>query len=322
MRPLNSVGEKMEELIDSLTILTDPSILMSQIWSGISLSSFIVLVSLGVNLIFGVSRVLNLAQGSFYLLGAYIMYSFLGYSNSLLWYATGLVVVFLSSMVIGGLCEVLVMRRIYKKGTTTQLVTTFGMMLVLDVSVRLIWGASFKQVIKPEGLGTSFDVMDSPIPIYSVATLVIVLVLLAILVSVLKWSRWGLNLKAASTDLEMLDALGTDANKLMTQVFSVSAGLAGLAGALAAPMLSVGLDMGRNVLTSSLVVIVIGGMGSLMGSAIGCLIVGQLLSFGALVVPSFSTALTYLVMILVLCFRPWGLFGRSEGRVEDVGVGQ
>ena len=193
-----------------------------------------------------------------------------------------------------------------------QLILTFGLILVIGTLVLLAWGPDNKSVPRPAALAGSVRVFGQPFPSYYVLVLG-----LAPLVALALWlvfyrTRWGMLIRAATVDREMLGALGVNVAALYTQVFVFGSALAGLGGALAAPTVAVALGMDGDVLTTAFVVVVIGGLGSFAGSFISALLVGLLQSFGILVFPAVSIVLLFAIMAVVLIVRPWGLLGRPE----------
>jgi len=289
-------------------------LVLSQFLSGMSMAMFLVLFSLGLNMTFGVARIVNFGHGSFYMLGAYLMVTLSRLGTGPLWFVISILLSAAIVAVVGGLIEATFIRKIYKKGKFSQFILTFAIGLIINGIVRIFWGVEFQSIARPEFLAGTSLIAEQPFPVYSIFVLLVVPVVIGVAGLLLAFSNWGLKIRAASTDREMLEALGTDANRLLTQMFMVSCVLAGIAGAIAAPTVSVGLNMGSDILLSSFVVVVIGGLGSLWGSLVGAIIVGELQAFGVLSFPEISFAFMYVAMILVLFVRPWGLFGSAEGR--------
>jgi branched-chain amino acid transport system permease protein len=213
---------------------------------------------------------------------------------------------------LGGVVEMALLRRIYHRDPLMQLILTFGLILVIGTLVLLVWGPDNKSVERPEILAGSVTLFGQFFPSYYVLVL-----LLAPLVAVGMWlvfyrTRWGMLIRAATVDREMLGALGVNVAALYTQVFVFGSWLAGLGGALAAPTVAVALGMDSDVLTNAFVVVVIGGLGSFAGSFISAVLVGLLQSFGILIFPAISIVLLFALMAVVLIVRPWGLLGRPE----------
>ena len=277
--------------------------------SGLSVGMFLFLVSVGMSLIFGVTRIVNLAHGSFYMVGAYLMVTLVEVLPDQPWaFWLALLLAPLGVAALGGVIEVGLLRLIYRRDPLMQLILTFGLILVIGTLVLLAWGPDNKSVPRPAALGGSVRVFGQPFPSYYVLVLG-----LAPLVALALWlvfyrTRWGMLIRAATVDREMLGALGVNVAALYTQVFVFGSALAGLGGALAAPTVAVALGMDGDVLTTAFVVVVIGGLGSFASA----LLVGLLQSFGILVFPAVSIVLLFAIMAVVLIVRPWGLLGRPE----------
>ena len=307
----------MELRVDFITTLfpwiTNGSLIMIQVMSGLSVGMFLFLVSVGMSLIFGVTRVVNLAHGSFYMVGAYMMVSLVEFLPERWWgFWLALLLAPIGVALVGGVVEVALLRRIYHRDPLMQLILTFGLILVVSTLVLLVWGPDNKSVERPEALAGSVTLFGQFFPSYYLLVLV-----LAPLVAVGMWmvfyrTRWGMLIRAATVDREMLGALGVNVAALYTQVFVFGSWLAGLGGALAAPTVAVALGMDSDVLVNAFVVVVVGGLGSFAGSFISAVLVGVLQSFGILIFPSISIVLLFAVMAVVLIVRPWGLLGRPE----------
>ena len=293
--------------------LTNGSLLLIQVMSGLSVGMFLFLVSVGMSLIFGVTRIVNLAHGSFYMVGAYLMVTLVEVLPERWWaFWLALFLAPLGVAVLGGLVEMGLLRRIYHRDPLMQLILTFGLILVIGTLVLLLWGPDNKSVQRPESLAGSVTLFGQLFPSYYMLVLG-----LAPLVAIGMWlvfyrTRWGMLIRAATVDREMLGALGVNVAALYTQVFVFGSWLAGLGGALAAPTVAVALGMDSDVLTNAFVVVVIGGLGSFAGSFISAVLVGLLQSFGILIFPAISIVLLFALMAIVLIVRPWGLLGRPE----------
>jgi branched-chain amino acid transport system permease protein len=293
--------------------ITNGPLVLVQVMSGLSVGMFLFLVSVGMSLIFGVTRIVNLAHGSFYMVSAYLMVTLIEVIPEhpvSFWIALLLAPVGVG--ILGGVIEVTLLRRIYRRDPMMQLILTFGLILVIGTLVLLVWGPDNKSVPRPDALAGSVRIFGQPFPSYYLLVLG-----LSPLVAVGLWllfyrTRWGMLVRAATVDREMLGALGVDVSKLYTEVFVFGSWLAGLGGALAAPTVAVALGMDGDVLINAFVVVVIGGLGSFAGSLISALLVGELQSFGILIFPAVSIVLLFAIMAVVLIVRPWGLLGHPE----------
>jgi len=281
--------------------------------SGLSIGMFLFLVSVGMSLIFGVTRIVNLAHGSFYMVGAYLMVTLVEILPASSWaFWTALALAPLGVALLGAVIEMSLLRLIYRRDPLMQLILTFGLILVIGTAVLLAWGPDNKSVSRPDALAGSVSILGQPFPSYYLLVLILSPAVGLALWLIFYRSRWGMLIRAATVDREMLGALGVNVAALYTQVFVFGSWLAGLGGALAAPTVAVALGMDADVLTTAFVVVVIGGLGSFAGSFISALLVGLLQSFGILIFPSVSIVLLFALMAVVLIVRPWGLLGRPE----------
>ncbi len=286
--------------------------------AGLANAMFLFLVAAGLSLIFGVSRIVNFAHGSFYMLAAYLTHTLLAAlpdSPARFWLA--LVLAPLAIAGLGAVVEVGLLRRIYRAPELYQLLLTFGLVLIAGDAVRFLWGTENRSVPLPAALAGAVSVLGQPFPAYY-----LLVVALGPLVTAGLWwlfyrTRWGVLLRAATADREMVAALGVDQRLLFTTVFVFGSWLAGLGGALAAPLVALTPGMDTTIIVEAFVVVVVGGMGSFGGSLLAALLIGELQSFGILVHERASLILVFLLMALVLIVRPWGLLGRpTPGPVE------
>jgi branched-chain amino acid transport system permease protein len=289
------------------------SLLLVQLLSGLANAMFLFLVASGLSLIFGVTRIVNFAHGSFYMLAAYLTYSLaaalpLGPGA---FYAGALLAAVLVAG-LGGLVEVLLLRRVYRAPELYQLLLTFALVLIAADAVRILWGADNKTGPPAPGLAGSVPVAGQLFPSYDLAVIAFgPLVALGLWV-VFHRTRWGVLIRAATQDREMVAALGVDQSRLFTGVFVLGSFLAGLGGALQVPRVALTTVMDTTVIVEAFVVVVIGGMGSVWGALLASLLIGVLDAYGVLVLPKISIVLMFLVMAVVLIVRPWGLLGRPE----------
>jgi branched-chain amino acid transport system permease protein len=282
-----------------------------QALAGLANAMFLFLVASGLSLIFGVSRIVNFAHGSFYMLAAYLTHTLLlalPGSAAAFWLA--LLLAPLAVAALGAAVEVTLLRRVYGAPELYQLLLTFGLVLIVGDLVRWLWGPENRSVPLPAALAGSVTVLGRPFPAYY-----LLVVALGPLVTLGLWwvfhrTRWGVLLRAATADREMVAALGIDQRRLFTGVFAFGSGLAGLGGALAAPLVALTPGMDTAVIVEAFVVVVVGGMGSFGGSLLAALLIGELQSFGILVHERASLVAIFLLMAIVLVVRPWGLRGR------------
>jgi branched-chain amino acid transport system permease protein len=293
--------------------ITNPTVVLRQALSGISSGMLLFLISAGLTLIFGVTRILNFAHGGLFMIGAYIAVSVSGLAlGGLPGFVLAVVAGAAGLLVIGAGVEILLLRRIYRAAHAFQLLLTFGLVLVIGDLVMIIWGREEHAVSAPQLLSGSSKVMGVTFPTYRLFLIVVGIGVAIGLWVLLHRTRFGIWVRAATLDREMLSALGVNTRRLYTGVFALGAALAGLGGALAAPIMAVGPGLHVQVIIDTFVVVVIGGMGSIPGALVASLLVGLVNAFGVLAFPSLAVVLTFALMAFILIVRPWGLFGHPE----------
>jgi len=281
--------------------------------SGLIYSSMLFVVASGLVLTFGALRIINLAHGSLYMLAAYLAYSFFHLlPDQPLYFFLVLFIIFLILAFLGGMIEVVLLRRIYRSEHIFQLVLTFGLIWVISDVVRGGWGVGLKALAKPEFLGGSILIAGYSFPTYNFLIFIVAIIVGLGLWFLLYRTNVGIVIRAITNDPDMANSLGINVPMWRTLIFALGCGLAGLGGALATPWASLGLGMDWKILIDLFIVIVIGGMGSYAGAIIGVLILGQVNAFGILVVPKLALIFGFLAMAIVLLIRPWGLLGRPE----------
>lgn len=285
-------------------------IYVTQALHGLVYGMLLFLVASGLTLVLGMMGVLNLAHASFYMLGAYFAYSVTVYSGS---FWLSLLVSPLLVGVLGLLIERFLIRKTYKGGHQLQLLLTFGLFFILNEFVRILWGSAPLTVDAPSMLSGSIPFIGGRVyPIYRLFILGLAVLVLLAMALLLARTRLGIIIRAAVSDAEMVEALGNNVPIVFSLVFGGGAALAALAGVIAAPFLSVYLNMGAEVLMDCFVVIVVGGFGSLLGALVASLMIGMLQSFGILWIPQLAVVFQFLFMTLILIAKPTGLFGEKE----------
>ncbi|MGN6099173.1 MAG: branched-chain amino acid ABC transporter permease, partial [Bosea sp. (in: a-proteobacteria)] len=253
-------------------------LLIVQLLNGLQFGVLLFLVAAGLTLVFGVMDFINLAHGVQYMLGAYLAVTFVGLTGSFLF---GLVLALAAALLLGLAFEFLVFRHLYERDHLDQVLATFGLILLLNQAVKMIWGAAPLSVPVPELLSGNVRLMDGILyPVYRFALIAAGLGVGALLWFVVEKTRTGMLLRAGASNAPMVSALGVDIRKLFMVVFAFGTMLAGFAGAMAAPILSVEPGMGDTVLILAFVVIVVGGIGSIRGAFVGALIVGLVDTLG------------------------------------------
>ena len=303
----------LESLAQHFAWLTNPVVVARQALAGISNGMLLFLIAAGLSLIFGVLRIINFAHGALFMLGAFIAVSLSGWlPESSASFVAVLIGASAGLAVIGVAIESGLLRRIYRAPHEFQLLLTFALVFILGDAVKLIWGNEDHSVATPPLLVGSTQALGVTFPTYRLFLIAAGIAVALGLWYVLHKTRWGIFVRAATMDRAMLGALGVNTRVLFTTVFALGAALAGLGGALAAPVVSIGPGLHVQVIIDAFVVVVIGGMGSVMGAFVASLLVGLVNAFGILAFPGLSVVLTFALMALVLIVRPWGLFGNPE----------
>lgn len=292
----------------------DFTFFITQFISGLTMATLLFLVASGLTLIFGVGQVFNFAHGSFYMIGAYLGYQIVSVWGVNFWY--GLVLAALGTGICGMLAESLFLRRIYGRANEGgfQILLTYCLILVIDDLVKLVWGTEYKSLPRPDGFSGAVIIGDLYIPSYNLMIIAIGLVLVAGAWWILKYTRPGRIARASAVDREMLGVLGVNVPLTMTVVFGIATALGGMTGALAAPLRTVTPGAGIEVIIDSLIVVVLGGMGNFWGAWLGALLIGEVSAFAVAFVPKWASLFSFLVMVIVLIFKPEGLFAPRKIR--------
>ncbi len=279
---------------------------LTQTINGVVFGMLLFLLAAGLTLMLGTMRIVNLAHGSFYLLGGYIGYTVAQRThNFFLACLAGLV----SIGILGILTYKTVLEKRFAKETLAQVLLTFGMLLIISDVCRWIWGGNPLAIPKPEMLQGTIYLGSIVVPVYRLAVIIIGGVILLFLWWFQEKTKYGAIVRAGVDDAEMAQGIGINISLVKTLVFSMGALLAGLAGVIGGPFvgLSVGLDI--DILLLAIVVVIIGGMGSLRGALVGALLIGLIDSFGKSLLPELSIFTLFAAMVVVLAIRPSGLFG-------------
>jgi branched-chain amino acid transport system permease protein len=283
-----------------------------QFLTGFASAASLFLAASGLSIIFGVTRIVNFAHGAFYMLGAYIAFTLTERFSGSFGFWGGIVAAALIAAAIGVLVEMVLLRRIYHVPELFQLLATFGLTLMVEDLVVLIWGPSDLLGRRAPGFKGAVDFFGQNIPSYELFLIVLGPVVLLLLWLLFQRTRWGVLVRAATQDRDMVAALGVNQKWLFTSVFALGVFLAGLGGALQIPRDAVNHAMDLRVIVEIFVVVVIGGLGSIVGAFVAAVLVSELNAFGILIFPKISIILVFLVMAVVLIVRPWGLFGKQE----------
>jgi len=299
------------------------SALLVQLLNGLAGASSLFLVGAGLSLIFGVTRIVNFAHGSFYMLGIYLAYTFVDRAGGGGWFWPSLIVASLAVGVIGAVVEMLLLRRIYRAPELFQLLATFALMLVIKDAALYLWGPEDLLGPRAPGFTGAIDILGRRFPSYDLFLIVVGPIVLGLLWLLLTKTRWGTLVRAATQDREMVSALGIDQAWLFTAVFALGTMLAGLGGALQLPREPANLGLDLSTIGDAFVVVVVGGMGSIPGAYVAALLIAEVKAicvgigsvdvFGiAFSFSKLTLVVEFLVMAVVLVVRPWGLLGRPQ----------
>jgi len=281
--------------------------LFAQALNGLSYGVLLFLLSVGLTLIFGMLDVVNLAHGSFYMLGAYAGLTLIGVTNNF-WLALAVAPVAVG--VIGVLIERGCLRPLYRRGPLDQVLLTFGLIYLFEDLVKWVWGGKIRSIPPPDLFAGSVTLWGATVPSYRLFVIVFGLAMAVALWLLIERTRLGAIIRAGVFDAEMAAGLGINIQRVFTGVFAFGAALAGLSGVIAGPIQSAQPPMGATILVPALIVVVVGGLGSLKGSLVGSLIIGQAETFGKVWLPGASMLMIYIVMAAIVLLRPQGLFGR------------
>jgi branched-chain amino acid transport system permease protein len=296
---------------------------IEQLLNGLQLGITLFLLSAGLTLVFGIMQVINLAHGSFYMIGAYVGATVAARTGSFL---LAVIAAPVAAAVIGIIIEMLVLRSLYNRQHLDQVLATFGLIMFFNELTRIVWGRQPLFMNVPKGLNKSIELLPGlPYPTYRLAVIGAGLLVALFLWWMFAKTRVGMRIRAGAGNREMVGALGVNINLLYTLVFGLGALLAGLAGVMAGPILAVEAGMGESILILTFVVIVIGGIGSVRGAVLGALLVGMVDTLGRAFLPSIlrsflavatadsvaaslSSMAVYILMAVILVWRPRGLF--------------
>jgi branched-chain amino acid transport system permease protein len=300
---------------------------IEQCLNGLQFGLLLFLLAAGLTLVFGIMDLVNLAHGSLYMIGAYFAATFAAWTGS---FVLGAILALAATLLVGMAVEVIAMRRLYGRDHLDHVLATFGLILFFDELVRLIWGPAGLSLPLPSWLNTSVQLLPGVYySAYKFSIIVVALAVAALLYCVVMRTRLGMLIRAGASNREMVGALGVNIRLLFTLVFGLGAALAGLAGLMQAPILTVQIGMGENILILAFVITVIGGIGSIRGAFIAALLVGFIDTLGrsyfpelmrsmlskdaaATAAPALSSMLIYILMAVVLVIRPEGLFPASR----------
>jgi len=310
------------------------SAILAQFLNGLASASSLFLVAAGLSLIFGVTRILNFAHGSLYMLGAYCAYSLIEtFGSGALGFWGGVLLAALATTVLGALIEILLLRRIYQAPDLLQLLATFALVLVFEDFALWAWGPEDLLGPRAPGLGGAVVIAGHAVPEFDLFLIVLGPLVLAGLWLLLTRTRWGTLVRAATEDREMAAALGVNQALLFTSVFALGSLLAGLGGAVNIPREPANLLMDLTIIADVFVVVVVGGMGSIPGAFLAALLIAEIKAFCIgigdvtwlgveLSFSKLTLVVEFIVMAVVLVLRPWGLLGRATAAARGAGAAE
>ncbi|HEY8341828.1 MAG TPA: branched-chain amino acid ABC transporter permease [Calditerricola sp.] len=277
--------------------------------NGLMYAAFLFLISAGLTLIFGVMRIVNFAHGALAMVGGYVAFAAATALGSQL--VAGVVAATLVMGILGIVLERIFLTRLYGRDELYQILFTYGLVLVAEDVVKILWGRGYKSLGPPLALAKPVHLGGIIVPAYNLALIAVAVLLAIALWLMLQRTRYGAAIRAVSANREVAAALGINVARLGAAVFGIGTGMAALGSSLFLPVLTVSPNYGVQVVVEAFIVVVLGGLGSIWGAAIGSVLIGISRAFGIALIPSFEQALIYLVMALVLIVRPWGLLGTA-----------
>lgn len=288
----------------------ESSFYLVQLLNAVQYGFLLFLVASGLTLLFGIMGIINLAHGSFYMIGAYLAYWLTGVTGSL-W--LGILLGLPIALVVGYLVERFAISFLYQRDHLYQVLLTFALILVFNELQRILWGSDVHGVPIPELIAGSIPLTENQnYPIYRLFISAACIAIAGGMYLVIQKTRLGMMIRAGASNREMVQALGINVSRLFAIVFSIGVALAAFAGMLAAPVDSVYPGMGENVLIISFVVVVIGGTGSIKGALVGSMLIGLVSTFGKVFLPEAASIMIYALMAVILLWKPQGLFGRAH----------
>ncbi len=292
--------------------MVNAGIIIEQILTGLSIGSWLFLVAIGLSLVFGVLGVLNFAHGVLFSVGAYVTVTIVGSSFGNFWLsiiAAGLIV-----GVLGIIIEMGFIRQLYGRAEEEldQLLLTFAFVLILEDGIRMLFGSGTRQMNPPDLFRFTVEAGGLSIPAYRLFVIFVSLTVMGAFLLTLKTTNFGRLVRATSSDRDMAALLGVDVPRLYTMVFFIGAALAGIGGAFAAPLQSVTPALGETVIIDAFVIVVIGGLGSFVGTFVGAYLVGIMIAVGSIFAAGAGELFPFIALILVLLLKPEGLFGGAD----------
>lgn len=300
----------------------DWNLLITQLMNGLQLGLLLFLLASGLTLIFGIMDFINLSHGSFYMIGAYFCGSIVAYTGS---FVLGILIGLVGVFIVGALVEWFIARKLYREDHLDHVLVTFGLILIFDTLVHILWGSSGMAIALPDVLNGQVRIGSLVLPTYRLLIIAAGLLVASILYILVTKTRLGMLIRAGASNRTMVEALGVNINRLFLFVFALGAAMAGLAGMLIAPITEASIGMGNDIIIIAFVVVIIGGIGSVKGAFYAAMLLGLIdtlsrsyldlllgltmpSEYAETAAPALSAMLVYILMAAVLAFRPQGLF--------------
>ena len=286
---------------------------LTQLMGGLTVGMVLFLTAVGLSIMFGTLKVLNLAHGGLFMLGAYLCFWITSKLSGVIgsfWWSLLLAPLFVAFF--GGIVEIFLLRRLYAREFLDQFLLTFALILIIEDLCKLAWGPDFRMVATPGILDGGIKISGTLFPKYNIFIIFCGPAVFLSLWSLIHYTRLGKMIRAVTFNREIANALGVNVSLIYTTVFMLGCWLAGLGGVLMAPMGAVRPGMDHIILIDCFIIVVIGGLGSLPGALLGSIILGLINAFGILIVPKIAIAFGFILMLVILIIRPWGLLGKPE----------
>lgn len=296
----------LTELSNGVVLQSNVVRLVQGLYAGVSFGMILVMTAMGLSLVFGLMGVVNFAHGNLYAAGAYVGFVAFGATQS---FVVGMAAAVLGGAVIGSALEISVIRPIYDRDPVYQMPLTFGAAIVIIETIKFLLGGDSKPYPIPGPLSGTFTVAGMDFGLYRLFLIVAGIVLVGSLWFFLARTKYGLIIRAAISDTEMVESMGYNVLRTYTLLFALGSAYAAIAGILIAPIFGIFPQMGTEIIIIAFIVVVVGGLGSFKGAVVSGLLIGITISLGRVYVPNLAEALPFFIMIAVIAYRPMGLFG-------------
>ena len=285
-------------------------ICMNQGLAGLTVGMIVFFCALGLTLAFGALKIINLAHGSVFMVGLYLCFSISRIISISCGFWIGVLAAVIGTFIVGYIMEIIILRPIYKRHSLDQFMITFAATFIFMDLVKIVWGTEYHTILPPPILGGSLNIAGVILPLYNFFIILLGFITYVLIYCFIEKTLWGVTIRGITVDRDMMSALGTNVTRAYSLTFSLACGLSGLGGALIGPMTCVAPGIDSIVLLESFIIIVIGGLGSITGAFIGSILFGLVNSFGILFFPKMAIGFPFILMLVVLLIRPFGLMGK------------